>query len=286
MVDFIREFTVSRAKNAYASTLPAFLWLADRLLSLRRLRVRRVLVAHFHVKGRGLEIGAMATPTNLPVGSRARYVDVQPPASYRKQSEYAPYPLVDPVIIDDAEMLSKFEDASQDFIIACHVFEHLENPIGALRTFFRVLKPGGKLILAIPDKRYTRDAGRMVTSFEHVLRDFEDGPEWSREEHYLEIGRVIEKLDGEALEEYVNTSLRTRRTPHFHAWDFDAFAELLFRARTVVGVDYDILEVISTGHHELISVIQKPYAKATSLDSLRAGFASRREGIHAHRASS
>jgi hypothetical protein len=33
-------------------------------------------------------------------------------------------------------------------------------------------------------------------------------------------------------------------------------------------------------------VIQKPYAKATSLDSLRAGFASRREDIHAHQASS
>ena len=60
-------------------------------------------MAHFHVKGHGLEIGAMATPTNLPVGSRACYVDVQPPTSYRKQSEYAPYPLVDPVIVDDAE---------------------------------------------------------------------------------------------------------------------------------------------------------------------------------------
>jgi hypothetical protein len=129
-------------------------------------------------------------------------------------------------------------------------------------------------------------ADRVVTSFEHVLRDFEDGPEWSREMHYLEIGRVVEKLDGEALEEYVNTSLRTHRNTHFHAWDFDGFAELLFRARTVVGVDYDIQEVISTGHHELISVIQKPYAKATSLDSLRAGFASRREDIHAHQASS
>lgn len=271
VVSYIREFTVSRAKNAYASAIPSFLWLADRLLSLRRPRIRRALVAHFHVKGRGLEIGAMATPTNLPVGSRVRYVDVQPPASYRKQAEYAPYRLVEPVVIDDAERLSKFEDASQDFIVACHVLEHLENPIGALGSFFRVLKPGGKLILAIPDKRYTRDAGRMLTSFEHVLRDFEEGPEWSREEHYRETGRVIEQLDGEALEEHVSTSLRTRRNTHFHVWDFDNFAELLLRARSVIGVDYDIQEVISAGQNELISVMQRPRGKATSLNTSATG---------------
>ena len=204
----------------------------------------------------------MATPTNLPVGSRVQYVDVQPPASYRKQSENAPYRLVEPVVIDDAETLSKFKDASQDFIVACHVFEHLENPIGALGSFFRVLKPGGKLILAIPDKRYTRDAGRILTSFEHVLRDFEEGPECSREEHYREIGRVIQELEGEALEEHVRSCLRTHRNTHFHVWDFDNFTELLLRARAVIGVDYDIQEVISTGQDELISVMQKPRGRA------------------------
>jgi SAM-dependent methyltransferase len=41
-------------------------------------------------------------------------------------------------------------DASFDVILCSEVFEHLPNPLEALDEFFRLLKPGGKLILTAP----------------------------------------------------------------------------------------------------------------------------------------
>jgi SAM-dependent methyltransferase len=39
-----------------------------------------------------------------------------------------------------------------DFIFANHVWEHLEDPMEAMEWCFRVLKPGGKLFLIVPDQ--------------------------------------------------------------------------------------------------------------------------------------
>lgn len=42
------------------------------------------------------------------------------------------------------------EDASFDAILCSEVFEHLPDPLQALREFSRLLKPGGKLIITAP----------------------------------------------------------------------------------------------------------------------------------------
>lgn len=54
-------------------------------------------------------------------------------------------------IEDDALILSKFEDESQDFIISRHCLEHLIDPLRGLRTWYQKLKPGGVLALAVPN---------------------------------------------------------------------------------------------------------------------------------------
>jgi predicted SAM-dependent methyltransferase len=65
-----------------------------------------------------------------------------------------------PVKIDylcKADNLVGIVNLSQDFIIANHVFEHLDNPLKALIEWHRVLKGGGILFLTVPDKRRTFD---------------------------------------------------------------------------------------------------------------------------------
>ncbi len=52
------------------------------------------------------------------------------------------------VICDIVDM--PLEDASVDAILCTEVFEHIENPMLALREFSRIIKPGGKLILTAP----------------------------------------------------------------------------------------------------------------------------------------
>jgi len=52
----------------------------------------------------------------------------------------------------DAQYLHGMEDASFDFVYSSHTLEHMVNPGIALRNWWRVLKPGGYLILYIPHR--------------------------------------------------------------------------------------------------------------------------------------
>lgn len=49
-----------------------------------------------------------------------------------------------------------FADNSQDVVIARHIFEHCLDSVGTARRWNRIIRPGGKLILAVPDERVTR----------------------------------------------------------------------------------------------------------------------------------
>ena len=53
---------------------------------------------------------------------------------------------------------------SFDAFIASHVFEHIPDPIGLLRSLEQVLSPGGVVSLVIPDKRYCFDFFRPLST--------------------------------------------------------------------------------------------------------------------------
>jgi SAM-dependent methyltransferase len=48
---------------------------------------------------------------------------------------------------------AKFPDESFDAITLAHVIEHLPDPIKTLKECFRILKPGGKIVLITPNNR-------------------------------------------------------------------------------------------------------------------------------------
>lgn len=52
----------------------------------------------------------------------------------------------------DAQFLDGIADDSFDFVHSSHCLEHLINPIEGLKNWFRVVKPGGYLIVSVPDE--------------------------------------------------------------------------------------------------------------------------------------
>ncbi len=62
-------------------------------------------------------------------------------------------PAAQPDIVGSVDVLPQFENASVDVIEACHLFEHLDYTQArrALVEWARVLKPGGELLLELPD---------------------------------------------------------------------------------------------------------------------------------------
>ena len=198
----------------------------------------RALLAKWFLRGRGIEIGALAAPLRLPRGARARYVDRAPtPALHEQYPELARTALVEPDILDDGQTLATIAGASQDFVIANHFIEHCEVPIRAIGNFLRVLRPGGVVYLAIPDKTRTFDRDRPVTPFSHLLEDEERGPEFSRAGHFLEWARYVDRApDAEAR---ARELMRRNYSIHFHVWDKPAMVAFVNSLRVEAGLSFE-----------------------------------------------
>lgn len=220
---------------------------------------REAVAANF-LKGDGLEIGGLHNPLRVSSSARVRYVDRMSVENLRRHyPELASKPLVTVDIIDDGEKLTTVADASQDFVIANHFFEHCQDPVQTVSNLLRVLRVGGVLYFAIPDKRYTFDAERPVTPFEHIVRDHADGPAWSKEEHFREWVRYVDKITEEAAaEERYRVLVAQDYSIHFHVWTQDELLELFVRLRTYFKLPVELeLFLKHAGTGEVIVVLSR-----------------------------
>ena len=129
----------------------------------------------------GLEFGASYNPI-VPKAEGYNVFVVDHADQEELRTKYAGHPVdinrIEPVdAIDDGGELTNLLPDGQlfDYIIASHVFEHLPDPIGFLQRCERSLKPEGKLFLMIPDRRFTFDYFRPVSSTGDLLRSFLEG---------------------------------------------------------------------------------------------------------------
>lgn len=205
-------------------------------------------LARRYLSGEGIELGALNAPLRVPPGVRVRYVDRMSRAELIGSDEASlkvrgvdssSIRAVD--VVDDAQDLSSFADQSLDFIVANHVLEHIEDPIGSLESMVRVLRPGGIVLLALPDARHTFDARRPRTTVEHLMRDHLDGPETSRREHYHEWARLIEGVPEERVEARAAEFAREDARHHFHVWELEGFLALLY----ALDLPYDLVHAQS-----------------------------------------
>lgn len=195
----------------------------------QRLLAARKWYSLAYLRGLGVEIGALHNPLPVPPEqARVLYVDRLERSHLREQ-----YPDLDarslaPLdFIGDGERLACVRPASLDFIIANHVIEHMEDPIGALNGWFAALKPGGILYLAVPDKRATFDAQRVVTPWSHLVADHEMGSHWTRAQHFEEWARYVSKVAEAEVGPLTHRLMDMNYSIHFHVWDPDAFAAFL-----------------------------------------------------------
>jgi len=223
----------------------------------RMLEARRRLSDTF-VAGDGIEIGALHQPLALGPRARVRYVDRLPVEQLRRHyPELADYGLVDVDIIDDGEVLSTLPPASLDFIIANHMLEHCENPVGTLRNHLAKVVPGGILYYAVPDKDQCFDRPRMLTTFEHLLADDRDGPAASREAHFREwVTLVNRELDPAQAAEQMRQLMQMNYSIHFHTWDAASFQDFLARVGEFVADRFSV-EHYAQNNAEIIAILRK-----------------------------
>jgi SAM-dependent methyltransferase len=219
--------------------------------------VRRRLAKRY-LRGDGLEIGALHLPLSLPRGARARYVDRMGVEELRAHyPELEEYELVRPDVVDDGESLGTVEASAADFVVANHLIEHCQDPIGTLLAYARVLREGGVLYLAAPDRRRTRfDREREETSLEHLVRDHEEGPDWSRATHYEEWSRLAIGVPAAEVAEHAAALDAEDYSIHFHTFTASSFLALLLHCREAYGLPLEVLAT-ETNHHEFIVIARR-----------------------------
>lgn len=71
------------------------------------------------------------------------------------------------LIRGQGEDLSKFGSDAWDAVFSSHFLEHVENYRAALREWWRVIKPGGHLVIYIPHREYYPNIGQYGANPDH-----------------------------------------------------------------------------------------------------------------------
>lgn len=219
--------------------------------------IRRRIVSHMYLSGNGIEIGALLNPISVPINTHVIYVDRETNTQLKQRfPEIAGKRFVTTHLIDNAETLGSIRNECQDFIIASHLIEHLENPLLAISNWFRVLKENGILYLAVPNKEKTFDVNRPVTSVKHLYRDYMEGPQTSIRQHYEEWVCLESNKPKEDVEREVDSLIEQNHNIHFHVWDPPAFFQLLHFCidELHLPISVEHFEVIG---NEILVIIQK-----------------------------
>lgn len=256
-----------------------------------------------HIVGSGVELGPGPKP--FPVdypGVRTTYLDRWEPDENRGlfQELGAGADFVKPDIICnlDTDKLKMLDDASQDYVIASHVLEHMADPIGLFDEIHRVIKPGGVALILLPDMRRTFDHTRPVTSLEHLVTEYRAGVTEVDDAHIIEFIEHTEvnwhpstdgKTDAELAKLY---DWHRQRSIHVHCWAEDDFQPVIDFVITELGHEWEFVDGILTddegpdgiefGYVMRRSLVEMPPAqRAERFRASREAWADQRRQIHA-----
>lgn len=215
------------------------------------------------LSGAGIEIGGLHYPLAVPPGVQVTHVDrMTVPELRQHYPELNQLDLVKVDVVDDGERLDRFADSSLDFIIANGFLEHCHDPITTIANHLRKLVPGGILFYALPDRRFTFDVNRQVTPLEHIVRDYEEGPEWSRRQHFEEWARYVYEdpheppRSEEQVQLLADMLQQQDYSIHTHVFTQREILELFLHCRERFEQAFDI-EVVWRRSIELIVVLRK-----------------------------
>jgi SAM-dependent methyltransferase len=129
-------------------------------------------------KGRGLEIGPLASPVVPRRSGDVYYVDHLSTddliAKYQNDPQVDEHQIVSTDFIWGSNTLAEAVGsyAPFDYVVASHVLEHVPDLVGWLEEVATVLRPGGRLSLALPDRRYTFDVRRRDSDVSEVVEAY------------------------------------------------------------------------------------------------------------------
>jgi len=216
------------------------------------------------LSGTGIEIGGFEHPAVLPHAKKIIRCDrlaVDEARQLFREVDAARLPRVDVRLDIDQQGLAHFASGSLDFVVCCHVIEHLKNPIKAIDEIFRVLNVGGRAALAIPDKRFTFDVNRPLTNGKILQDIFVRRISTPAPRDYFDVVKYNHpdklSLPAPELEKYLEFLMQRRE--HLNIWDSSLFAEFLRQTFLLLQISQKVIYEVGAEQNqfEYFAVIEK-----------------------------
>jgi predicted SAM-dependent methyltransferase len=260
----------------------------------------------------GIEIGPLDKPIVTREMGKIHYIDHDTTEALR--AKYAEFSNVETSKIVDVDhiwgkesLVELLRDEEQfDYAIASHVIEHVPNFIGWLSEVRAILKTGGILSLAIPDKRqcfdYHRNPTRLAEVVEAYLRHSKQPTPRQIFDHYSSAvsnqGHIAwnEQVDGTQLAlchsaaeawEIAKTNFSKGDYCDVHCWVFTpaSFFHLLSELAKLDLLKFEVAQFYRTeGCEFLVSLRATDVAKPAELSDFAASLAPGGSAFIPHRA--
>lgn len=232
---------------------------------------------------RGLEFGPLNRPKVYPDESEIYYLDHASKEDLEKKyqghvrgPEEEEFQHVH-FIADGRPLVEILGDkAPLDYVVASHVIEHIPDVIGWLKDIHAALRVGGVLALWVPDKRFTWDLYRRLTSFREMeqahaerrsrpgLRVVADHFAYAAEAecwHLWDDYALAEDLPYIHGPEFVEDAARKYAAGEYidvHCWVFTPwhFLRLMGKITAKYDLGYDLKFFQTTPSHDLQFMVQ------------------------------
>ncbi|MDB9900838.1 class I SAM-dependent methyltransferase [Gammaproteobacteria bacterium] len=145
--------------------------------------------------------------------------------------------------ITEATDLSQFADNHFDFIISSNCLEHVANPLKAIFEWKRV--GSGNIILVLPSKNNNFDHRRPVTTFDHLLEDYNndiDEDDLQALDEILALHDLSRDKPAGSYEEFKKRSLNNYKNRCLHHHVFDPF--LVKQIASFAGLEITTQDIV------------------------------------------
>ena len=239
---------------------------------------------------KGLEIGPLTKPLvrkeDLQKGGEIFYLDHLPTCKLKEKYKGDLSINVDQIVpVDfvciDGNIVEATAGDLFDYVIASHVIEHAPNLLQFLKDIHAILRPGGHVILIIPDKRFTFDLNRPLTTFGTALENFLENIKFPRISAVYDQASMAIKANGHNLWHGIvkaedsnlldseaiawKAALRVHKESHYHdvhvnIFTPESFFEILKKAVAHEIALYEVKQFLDTqiGQIEFMVQLEKP----------------------------
>ena len=125
--------------------------------------------------------------------------------------------------IHEGTDLHSIANNTYDLVLSSNNLEHIANPFKAIQEWKRVLKPEGSILLILPRKESNFDHNRPITTFQHLLNDFNNNVDETDLTHLEEILKLTD-MNRACLSDFPHFVVRSlknyeNRCLHHHVFD-------------------------------------------------------------------